>query len=141
MRPHSLVRLHTRPDTLYLSRNRTVLATSTDGFIEATTPHGLFVHETRMLSHYRLLIDGRSPKPSALSNVEQHSWLGYYLTAVPDASSVADSGSGHVQDESQHSLEIRISRAIHEGLHEDIDVTNFSQWNTSFELELHVAAD
>jgi glycogen debranching enzyme len=126
---------------LYLSRNRTVLATNTQGFIEARAPLGLFVHETRLLSHYRLLINGRSPKPSALSNVEQHSWLGYYIMAVPNASSVADSGSGHLQDESQHSLEIRISRVIHEGLHEDIDITNFSQCNTSFQLELQLAAD
>jgi glycogen debranching enzyme len=109
--------------------------------MDAAAAHGLFVHETRMLSHYRLLINGRPPTPSALSNVEQHSWLGYYLVAAPNASSTSDRGSGHLQNESQQSLEIRISRIIHEGLHEDIDITNFSQQDTSFRLEVEVAAD
>src|SRR5919108_1386430 len=95
-----LVRLRARPDTLYLSRGRTVLATGRDGFIgepslsrkalsgpehpRATTAsersraswgadeasHGLFVHETRLLSRHVIRVGGVVPQANALSNVE-----------------------------------------------------------------------
>ena len=77
-----LVRLRPRPDTLYVSQSRTVLATERAGFISDGAEHGLFVHQTRLLARYRYLIDGRRPRPVALSNVEQHTWLGYYI-ALP----------------------------------------------------------
>ncbi|MCA1586751.1 MAG: amylo-alpha-1,6-glucosidase, partial [Acidobacteria bacterium] len=70
-----------------------------------------------------------------------HSWLGYYLLPVPGVSAEHDSGSGHLQQASQHSLEIRISRVVGEGLHEDVDITNFSQQPTRCVLDIEVSAD
>lgn len=51
-----LVRLRTRPDTLYVSQNRSVLATRRDGFINAEPDHGFFVHSTRLLSRYEYML-------------------------------------------------------------------------------------
>ena len=78
-----LVRLKPRNDTLYVSQGRTVLATERDGFIADGPEHGLFVHQTRLLSRYLYLIDGKSMLPVVLSNYEQHNWLGYYITLPP----------------------------------------------------------
>ena len=78
-----LVRLRPRDNTLYAARSRTVLATDRDGFVRGGADHGLFVHQTRMLSLYRYLIDGEPPRAVALSNVEQHTWLGYYIALPP----------------------------------------------------------
>ena len=139
--PRQLVRLRARPDTLYLSRGRTVLATGRDGFISDEAAHGLFVHETRLLSRHTVRVDGLVPLADALSNVEQHSWLGYYLLPVPGSSGEHDRGSGQVHQASQHSLEIRISRVVGEGLHEDVDITNFSQQPTRFALDIEVSPD
>jgi glycogen debranching enzyme len=136
-----LIRLRARPDTLYLSRGRTVLATGRDGFIRDGLAHGLFVHETRLLSHHSVRVDGMVPLASALSNVEQHSWLGYYLLPVPGVVTEQDHGSGQVQQASQQSVEIRISRVVGEGLHEDVDITNFSQQSTRFILDIDMSAD
>ena len=138
---HQLVRLRARPETLYLSRGRTVLATATDGCIRDGAAHGLFVHETRLLSRHVVRIDGECPEPNALSNVEQHSWLGYYLLRVPGTAADRDSGSGQVQPASQQSLEMRLSRVVAEGLHEDVDITNFSQRHTRFVLDVELSAD
>src|SRR5919108_3834694 len=91
-----LVRLRARPDTLYLSRSRAVLATGRDGFIRDGSAQGLFVHETRLLSRHTFLVNGKLPEPNALGNVEQHSWLGYYLLPVPGVVAERDSGSGQV---------------------------------------------
>src|SRR5919106_6867839 len=83
--PQHLVRLRTRADTLFVSQNRTVLATRRDGFIGAEPDHGFFVQSTRLLSRYEYLLNGRPPWPNGLSNIEQHSWLGYYIAPAPDA--------------------------------------------------------
>jgi glycogen debranching enzyme len=141
-RPHTLVRLRPRDETLYVSQSRTVLATGRDGFITDNPDQGLFVHETRLLSRYRYLIDGTPPQPVALSNVEQHSWLGYYIMLPPGAAAgEPDRGSGQVPEAAQQTLELRLSRYVGWGVHEDIDLTNFSQQPTAFQLELEVDAD
>src|ERR1044071_1720071 len=132
-----LVRLRPRDNTLHVSQGRTVLATSRDGFIDGGPEQGLFVHETRLLSRYRYSVDGKPPVPIALSNVEQHSWLGYYITLPPGIKvGPADQGSGQMREETQQTLELRLSRYVGDGLHEDADLRNFSGQPTSFRFEL-----
>ncbi|HEX6293121.1 MAG TPA: glycogen debranching N-terminal domain-containing protein, partial [Herpetosiphonaceae bacterium] len=139
---HHLVRLRPRSETLYVSQDRTVLAMERDGNLADGHEHGLFVHQTRLLSRYRYLIDDRPPIPVVLSNVEQHSWLGYYIALPPGFDSgEQDQGSGQVEQISQQTLELRLSRYVGAGMHEDIDLTNFTQQPTSFELALEVDAD
>jgi hypothetical protein len=74
----------------------------------------------------------------ANSNVEQHSWLGYYVgsphwgrRALKDDETAA----------AQHSVELRLSRQITGGLHEDADITNFTQSRISISLELELESD
>ena len=137
-----LVRLRPRDDTLYVSQGRTVLATERDGFINESPEHGLFAHQTRLLSRYRYLINDQPPRPVALSNVAQHSWLGYYIFLPPGVDTgEPDQGSGQLQDITQQTLELRISRYVGEGIHEDIDLTNFTQQPITFQLKLEIDAD
>ncbi|HSE43497.1 MAG TPA: glycogen debranching N-terminal domain-containing protein [Acidobacteriota bacterium] len=139
---HKLVRLRPRADTLYVTQNRTVLATELDGFVDRGKEKGLFVHQTRLLSCYRYRINEKNPVPVALSNVEQHSWLGYYILLPPDRQpEKPDEGSGQLEEMTQNALELRISRFVSDGIHEDVDLTNFTQQRTSFELKLEVDAD
>ena len=138
--PQHLVRLRTRPDTLYVSQNRTVLATRRDGFMNGEPDHGFFVQSTRLLSRYEYLLNGRSLAPNGLSNVEQHSWLGYYIAPAPEA----DDNFGTHDPEAlaaRHTIELRISRFVSDGLHEDVDVTNFTQRHASLTLDLYIDAD
>ena len=139
--PVNLIRLRPRSDALYVTQNRTVLITARDGFISSGSEQGLFVHETRLLSCYRYLINGRPPLPVTLSNVEQHSWLGYYIQQSPGIDRGNDTGSGQVSEASQQTLELRISRYVGPGVHEDIDLTNFTQKSSALRLELEVDAD
>jgi glycogen debranching enzyme len=137
-----LIRLRPRDDTVYVSQDRTVLATERDGFIYDGAEHGLFVHETRLLSRYRYLIDGQPPQPVARSNVEQHAWLGYYIVFPPGLDAgPPDQGSGQVEQASQQTLELRLARYVGGGLHEDVDLTNYTQHPIAFTLELEVDAD
>src|SRR5919197_592405 len=141
-RRHFLVQLRSRDDTRYVSQSRTMLATGRDGFVTGGPDHGLFVHQTRLLSRYRYLIDGRPPRPVALSNVEQHSWLGYYIQLPPglDAGE-PDHGSGQVAAVSQQTLELRLSRYVGAGGPQGGGLTKLTPQPTAFRLELEVAAD
>jgi hypothetical protein len=149
LRRNWLVRLRPRSDTLLTSQGRTVLATARNGFISEDSQYGLFVREARLLSSYSYLIDGKQPLPVALSNIEQHSLARLLhspaagILLPPDFDSgPPDRGSGRVpQAASQHSLELRLSRYIGEGVHEDVDLTNFTQQPTAFELELLADSD
>jgi hypothetical protein len=141
-RDDSLVRIRPRPDVRVVSQGRTVLITDPDGFFDGGAERGLFVHQTRMLSRYRWLIEGERPQPVALSSVAQHSWLGYYACLPPGRTpGPPDQGSRHLEEASGHTLELRLSRHVGGGLHEDVSLTNFSQHPTSFVLELELAAD
>ena len=138
----SLVRLHPRAESIEVSQGRTVLSTNVNGFVLPNTRDGLFVHQTRMLSTYRWLCDGSEPMPVALSSVRQHSWLGYYIQAPPQvADKSQERGSGEMGEASERSVELRISRSVSYGVHEDVDVTNYTQEPVQFELQLEVAAD
>jgi glycogen debranching enzyme len=138
--PQHLVRLRTREDTLYVSQNRTVLATRRDGFIAAEPDHGFFVRSTRLLSKYEYRLNGKPLFPNGLSNVEQHTWLGYYVAPAPDA--VDDYGTqGPGGAAAQHTIEVRLSRFVSDGIHEDVDVTNFTQRPASLTLDLILDAD
>ena len=136
-----LVCLRPRFDAIHVSQGRTVFALDRDGSV-LEGAHGLFVHQTRLLSRYRYLVNGRPPHPVALSNVEQHSWLGYYIHCAPGAEvHEPDRGSGHFQQLTQQTLELRLARYVSEAVHEDVDLVNFSQQATSFELTLEIDAD
>jgi glycogen debranching enzyme len=135
-----LVRLRTRADTLYVSQNRTVFATRRDGFVNGEPDHGLFVQSTRLLSRYEYRLNDQAPTPNALSNVEQHSWLGYYAVRAPDvADNYVTQGPGGAT--AQHTIELRLSRFVSDGVHEDVDVTNFTQHDARLRLELQVDSD
>jgi len=140
----SLVRLRVRPDTTYVSSGRTVLATDLDGFLRGGADHGLFVHETRLLSRYRWKIADADLYPVTLSNVTQRSWLGYYIFQAPLPSEPdydAPTASGSVYKAAQHAVELRLSRYVGEGLHEDVDLTNFTQQTFTLRLSLELDGD
>jgi glycogen debranching enzyme len=137
-----LARIEPRPRTIYASQGRAVLATDLDGQLAGDHPrHGLFVRETRVLSRYRYLLDGRSPLAIANSNIEQHSWLGYYAIATPGVKVEEDTGSGEMEPVSEDTLELKVSRTVGLGVHEDIDITNFSQAPTRLRFEIELDAD
>ena len=138
--PQHLIRLRTRPDTLYVSQSRTVLATRRDGFVDAGPDHGFFVRSTRLLSRYEYRLNGGTLTPNGLSNVDQHTWLGYYVAPAPQTvNNYVTQGPGGAL--AQDTIEVRLSRYVSDGMHEDVDVTNFTQQPASLTLELMLDAD
>ena len=118
-----------------------MLATDLDGLIGDFPRHGLFVGETRLLSRYRYFVDGKRPETVAVSNVEQHSWLGYYISPAPGANWKRDTGSGEMEEASEETIELKVSRTIGLGVHEDLDFTNFTQRSVQFTFEIELDSD
>lgn len=138
----SLIRLQPHNDSWFIGQGRTVLRTARDGSIPKNTAYGLFVHETRLLSRYEIRIDGEQPIPVALSNVSQHSWLGYYILLPPGADpGPRDQGSGEVPPYAENTLELKISRFAGDGLHENIELVNYSARSSAFEMSFCFDAD
>ncbi|HEV7768384.1 MAG TPA: glycogen debranching N-terminal domain-containing protein [Thermoanaerobaculia bacterium] len=138
----ALTRVRPRPFTTHISRGRSVIATTVDGRINGNPDHGLFVHETRLLSRWKYLIDDQEPSANAFSAIRQNHWLGYFVAAAPGVTMPPrDEGSGQVPPESQCPLELRITRVIDDGLHEDIDLTNYTTESSTFVFAIELDAD
>jgi glycogen debranching enzyme len=137
----SLAKIRPNPRTIYCSQGRAVLATDLDGLIGGFPRHGFFFGETRLLSRYRYFVEGKTPQTVAVSNVEQHSWLGYYVSPPPNLKWKEDTGSGEMEAESEETIEMRVSRTVGLGIHEDIDFTNFTQRPTRFVFEIELDSD
>ena len=118
-----------------------MLATDLDGLIGDFPRHGLFVGETRVLSRLRYFVDGKTPQTVAVSNVEQHSWLGYYISPAPGTNWKQDTGSGEMEDASEETIELKVSRNVGLGVHEDLDFTNFTQRPVQFTFEIELDSD
>ncbi len=141
-RRDELVRLRPWEDLVVVSHGRIVLAADQDGFFDGGPNRGLFVHQTRLLSRHRVSIDGKDPKPVALSNVTQGSWMGFYVLLPPGADpGERDEGSGHMEPASERTLELRLTRTVSSVLREDVALTNFSQQATAFDLSIDLDAD
>src|SRR5437660_10542306 len=125
--PSFLVRIHPHRGKFHISQGRTVFQVGSEGTVSPGSLDGLFVSRTRLLSVYRYLIDGKSPQANVVGNVKQHSWLGYYIT-LPQAlaGSAQDEGSGQVEEVSENTLELRVSRRVGQNVHEDLNFTNFT---------------
>lgn len=137
----SLAKISPRHGIAYCSQGRAVLATDQEGLIRGFPRHGLFYGETRVLSRYNYTVNGNPLQMVALSNVEQHSWLGYYIFPPPGSKWKRDTGSGEMEQVSEETIELKVSRTVGLGVHEDLDFTNFSQYPAQFVFEIELDAD
>lgn len=127
---NQLVQLRPRSGQHYISQDHSVLITGEDGFIRQENKEGLLIYQTRTISKYRYLMDGKEPKPVSISPVQENSWMGYYVGPEPGA-----------KDPLKRSIELRLSRFAGNGFHEEIDLTNYTQDKVQFTLSLEADAD
>lgn len=138
-----LIRLQTRPHQLIASQSRTVLICDRDGMITDVTEHGLFVHETRVLSRLLWVLQGELYTAEA-SSVHQNSTL-VYAIAQPRRRlrdySGATRGSGRARGATEETLELRLANVLSDGLHQDADITNYTIQEQVVDVRLELDAD
>src|ERR1700733_11121286 len=109
------VEISVGPPVLAISQGRTFMVTDLGGEIAAESDEGLFARDTRFLSYYAIFANGE-PWTRLSSSAISYYARRVYLTNAPFSTEDGDAPSGK--------LGLLISRAVGEGVHEDLDVTN-----------------
>jgi glycogen debranching enzyme len=128
-----LIKIRPRAGTVQVSRGRTALVCQEDGEVKKERAlEGLYIYKTRVLSRYRWLMNGKKPEFTCGSNIDQFSWMGYYIQAPENCKETPTKEC----DPLEETLELRLTRSVGEGMHEDVHLTNHTQISTSVKLEL-----
>ena len=129
-----LIQVRPRTTNVQISRGRTAFISDHNG--DAHREHaieGLYIYDTRVLSRYAWTLNGKTPEFSCGSPIEQSIWMGYFIQAPENCNETPT----HECDPLQQTLELRLSRSVGEGMHEDVFLTNHTQIATDVKLELH----
>lgn len=128
-----LIRIRPRQSSTQVSRGRTVFVCKHDGRVDSKDfQEGLYIYETRVLSKYDWLLNGKRPTFSCGSNVGQWKWLGYYIQAPENCDQTPTGECNPLQE----TIELRNWRSVGEGMREEILLINHTQIATSIRLEL-----
>jgi glycogen debranching enzyme len=128
-----LIELRAHPDALMCFRRHSLLITDVHGVI-ADGAHGYYHDNTRLLSRWRMRIDGEDLMCATASAVDAASMLAYHLAPkfkqqIPD-----------LQPE-ESGLAVRIARSVDAGMREEITLENYTQQPLNCTLSWDAAAD
>jgi glycogen debranching enzyme len=98
------------------------------GDIETDRPHGFFFRDTRLVSDWKLLINGVAVEP--LSTMTPQPYRAIFIGRA-----------GHLPDRADTPLLVERERRVGTGMREDITLTNFSQQPVDCTVEFRLEAD
>ncbi len=120
------------PPTITISQGRTFMVTTQAGEIQANTDQGVYALDTRFLSAYHLYINR---EPLQVINSSQ---LSFYAARFHLTNPAIETDGGILDAQT---LRITLNRIVSEGIHEDIDVANYTGKTIHFLLELSMRSD
>jgi glycogen debranching enzyme len=126
------VQISVGPPVITINESNTFMVTDMNGEISPDTEQGAFHDDTRYISTYRLFASG---KPWVLLS---SSPMAYYAARFYLTNQAIPTWDGHIP---AGSIALAVSRALQDGLHEDLDVTNHGLSPLHFILELELKVD
>jgi glycogen debranching enzyme len=120
------------PSTVTINRDDRVVVCQTDGRIEASADEGFFARDTRFISGYELLVNGRRPVLLNSSPVEFFS--ARFEFTNPDLLDTV----GLID---RSTLSIRLDRTVSGGVHEDLDIINYARRPVRLTIEVNIESD
>jgi glycogen debranching enzyme len=120
------------PPQIAIHQAMTVLVTETDGQISSPSDKGLYFFDTRLISAWSIYSNGT---PWELLNGGA---LNY------DAARIFLTNQGFLTEDGpipRQSLALELSRMMDQGMHEDLDITNYCQKPVRFNLEIAIHSD
>jgi glycogen debranching enzyme len=131
----SLIKIRPRAATFQVSRGRTVLVTDERGEVNRDRAiEGLYIYRTRALGRYAWQMNGKSPEFSCASNIDQSSWMGYYIETPENCKETPTQMCNPLEE----TIELRLRRAVGEGMHEDVYLNNHTLVATDVKLQLQL---
>lgn len=126
------MRLSVGPSVLAMNHGSTFMVTDLSGQINSNGLLGIFADDTRFLSYYACYVDG-------------HPWIRltsttttYYAAQVYLTNPEFTFEDGTI---SEGTLSLIISRTVEEGIHEDLDLTNYGLESINLSLEIALRSD
>lgn len=126
------VEIKVGPPVLTISQGRTFMVTNPRGEIESGTDLGVYANDTRFLSFYRLYIN-RQP----LQRVDS-SQLSFYAARYHFTNPTLLTQDGKIEE---HTMRISLTRLVSGGIHEDIEIANYTGGTIHFLLEVGMRSD
>lgn len=120
------------PPVLTINQGSTFMVTEQDGQISSDRELGVFANDTRFVSYYASYANGQ-PWVRLSSSATAYYAARIYLTnpeLATEDGTIAQGKLGFV-----------ISRAAGEGIHEDLDITNYGLKTVRFNLEIALRSD
>ncbi|BAZ10310.1 amylo-alpha-1,6-glucosidase [Calothrix sp. NIES-4071] len=126
------MRVTVGPPTLTINHGSTFMVTDLGGQINSEKFLGIFTDDTRFLSYYAFYADG-TPWILLRSTTPRYYAAQVYLTnpELTTEDGVIPKGA----------LSLTVGRTVEGGIHEDIDVTNYSNKRVQFSLEIALRSD
>ncbi|WP_436976052.1 amylo-alpha-1,6-glucosidase [Nocardia xishanensis] len=119
---------HGTASAVTLVEGSTFCLSDSGGAIDPSRAQGLFVRDTRVLSRWRLTVDGRAPQPLSVQYADPYSVTLLARTAPPP-------------DRADSTALVIVGRHVGDGMREDLTVRNLSGETVDFAIALEVDAD
>jgi glycogen debranching enzyme len=126
------VEISVGPPVLTINQGSTFMVTDLNGEIAAESEQGVFADDTRFVSYYKIFANGE-PWQRLTSSPTAYYAERIYFTNPPLATEEGDILGGQ--------LGLEITRAVGDGIHEDVDVTNYGLAPARFNLEIALRSD
>jgi glycogen debranching enzyme len=108
------------------------MVTNLNGQIEADSEQGVFAGDTRFLSYYAISANSQS-WVRLTSSV-----TAYFAERVFLTNALIPTEDGEI---AEGTLALTMTRTVSEGIHEDLDITNYGQSSVRFNLEIALRSD
>jgi glycogen debranching enzyme len=126
------IEIQVGPPFIHISQGRTFMVTDLNGEIVSRTDQGVYANDTRFISAYRIYMN-RQPL-----RVVNSSQLSFYAARYNLTNPTIPLQGGEIEE---NSLRISITRMVSGGIHEDIDIANYTGKKVHFVLELGIRSD
>jgi len=126
------VEISVGPPILTINQGSTFMVTRLDGGIDSDSEQGLFASDTRFLSYYDISANGQ-PWQLLTSAATKYfaATINLINVELKTEQSVVPAGT----------VSLSITRSIGEGVHEDVDLTNYGPERATFNLDIALRAD
>lgn len=103
-----------------------------DGYITAYSDQGMYSRDTRFVSNYEMFADGQR------WILQNSGVIAYYASRAYLTNPLISTEYGDIEPSA---LNFVFSRAVHDGIHEDLDIFNYNMKRARFSFEISLRTD
>lgn len=120
------------PPVITISQGRTFMVTDKHGYINPDSDQGIYAVDTRFVSFYKIYVN-RVPL-----EVINSSQITFYASRFHLTNPKINTEGGPIE---AHTLGLLINRTVSAGIHEELEIVNYSGKQVNFLLELSLRSD